>query len=320
MNGYYENLTKNQNYDIMLKRKESDSLLKFIKVSVTTAALILLTSVSAFAQTVGVVNCGALNLRSGPSTADSVIGTLYNGTVVDIMEFTNNGWSKVIYNNLNGFVATQYLSIRSTDGTSRGGSRTGVIEKNGYINTSALNFRVAPSTGADIIGAYCQNNPVYVIEDAGEGWYKTVINGVIGYTAAQYITLGQAPVVNTSKGQQIVEYAKQFLGVPYVYGGNSPSGFDCSGFTKYVMNHFGISIPRVADDQSRAGTYVSRDALMPGDVICFNNGRYNGVNHVGIYVGDGQFIHAPQPGYSIKFDTIQSGYYNDCYYNARRFY
>ena len=86
------------------------------------------------------------------------------------------------------------------------------------------------------------------------------------------------------------------------------------------MAHFGINIPRVADDQSRAGTYISRDALMPGDIICFSNGRYNGVNHVGIYVGNGQFIHAPQPGYSVQYDTILSGYYNDCYYNARRFY
>lgn len=295
-------------------------MLKFIKVSLTTAALIILTSVSAFAQNVGVVNCDALNLRSGPSTTNSVIGTLYNGTVVNITEFAGNGWSKVSYNNLTGYVATQYLTVRSSDGTSRGATRAGAIEQSGYTNVSALNFRVAPSTGADIIGSYCQNTPVYVVEDVGDGWYKASINGVTGYLAGQYITLGQAPAVYNNKGQQIVEYAKQFLGVPYVYGGNTPSGFDCSGLTKYVMAHFGINIPRVADDQSRAGTYVSRDALMPGDIICFNNGRYNGVNHVGIYVGNGQFIHAPQPGYSVKYDTILSGYYNDCYYNARRFY
>lgn len=96
-------------------------------------------------------------------------------------------------------------------------------------------------------------------------------------------------------GNQIVEYAKQFLGTPYVWGGTTPSGFDCSGFTQYVYNHFGISIPRVSEDQINCGTQVSDPAI--GDLFFPHTG------HVGIYIGDGQVIHSPKTGDVIKISN-----------------
>lgn len=99
----------------------------------------------------------------------------------------------------------------------------------------------------------------------------------------------------STKGNQIVEYAKQFLGTPYVWGGTTPDGFDCSGFTQYVYNHFGISIPRVSEDQINCGTRTDNPSA--GDLFFPHTG------HVGIYIGDGQVIHSPKTGDVIKISN-----------------
>jgi len=99
-------------------------------------------------------------------------------------------------------------------------------------------------------------------------------------------------------GQDVVEYAKQFLGISYVWGGNTPEeGFDCSGLTKYVYAHFGYNIPRLAEEQAYYGTGVSRSNIQLGDLVCYEG-------HVSIYVGDNSVIHAPQPGEVVKISNI----------------
>lgn len=103
-----------------------------------------------------------------------------------------------------------------------------------------------------------------------------------------------------SSGNDIVAFAVKFLGVSYVWGGSTPAGFDCSGFTSYVFSHFGVSLYRRAADQSRQGKAVSRDSLMPGDLVFFGKPAY----HVGIYIGDGLYIHAPETGDVVKISPI----------------
>lgn len=117
----------------------------------------------------------------------------------------------------------------------------------------------------------------------------------------------------------LVNTAAQYLGVPYVWGGSSPSGFDCSGLMQYVCNANGISIPRVADDQlhSSTGTYIgSRDQLEPGDLVFFGSDGY--ASHVGMYVGNGTFIHAPHTGDVVKYSEIDSSYYRARFLGGRR--
>ncbi len=115
----------------------------------------------------------------------------------------------------------------------------------------------------------------------------------------------------------MLDTADDYLGVPYVWGGTSPSGFDCSGFVQYVCSLNGISIPRVADDQLHGpGTYVSRAQLEPGDLVFFGSGDY--ASHVGMYVGDGMMIHAPHTGEVVQYTSIDSSYYQSRFLGGKR--
>lgn len=97
-------------------------------------------------------------------------------------------------------------------------------------------------------------------------------------------------------GATIVAYAKKLTGIPYKRGGTTTAGFDCSGFTKYVYSHFSITLPRTASSQTSKGIKVSKANLRTGDLVFFGSV----ISHVGIYVGDGKFIHSPKPGSSVK--------------------
>ncbi|QCJ41509.1 hydrolase [Bacillus sp. S3] len=111
-----------------------------------------------------------------------------------------------------------------------------------------------------------------------------------------------ANIANTDAASAVIAYAKQFLGVPYVWGGTKPSGFDCSGFTSYVYRSVGINLPRVSRDQQNFGTRISPSQVQPGDLVF----RGSPAHHVGIYIGDGKYIHAPQTGDVVKISSYDS--------------
>ena len=119
-------------------------------------------------------------------------------------------------------------------------------------------------------------------------------------------------------GKEVVHSARQHLGLPYVWGGEDPNrGFDCSGLIKFTFQEFDVNLPHRADLQFKYGEQVSRDNLAPGDVVFFATGGYP-IGHVGIYVGEGQFIHAPRRGKPVQVDSIDSGYYQRRFVGARR--
>ncbi|QSX08588.1 C40 family peptidase [Alkalibacter rhizosphaerae] len=131
--------------------------------------------------------------------------------------------------------------------------------------------------------------------------------------AARIVSTTHAAAHNGSIGSSIVAEAKRYLGVPYVRGGSTPSGFDCSGFTSYVYRQLGISIPRTSGAQARVGGYVARSDLKPGDLVAFTG-------HVGIYVGGGNFIHAPSPGKRVMISSMNTSYWRARYISGRRVY
>lgn len=116
---------------------------------------------------------------------------------------------------------------------------------------------------------------------------------------------GDIPAAGDARG--LVAFAKKFIGTPYVWGGTSPTGFDCSGFVQYVYKHMGVNLPRISADQARAGKRISFDQLRPGDLVAIDNSsRNNGADHIGIYIGNGLVINAPHPGASVQIDHLSA--------------
>lgn len=121
----------------------------------------------------------------------------------------------------------------------------------------------------------------------------------------------------SASGARLVEELRKHLGTKYVWGGEAPGGFDCSGLMQYVAKQLGITIPRTAADQAKAGKEVGKGELQPGDMVFFNTSGSR-VSHVGMYIGDGKMIHAPKTGDVVKVSSIEDSYYASKYVTARR--
>ena len=211
-----------------------------------------------------------------------------------------------------------------------------------YINGSSVYIRNEPSTDASIVISLIRNTDVTVTGENGD-WYKVKYGDFEGYIFKELLSDEQTEQTNrhmpleettnlqenveqtsnsneSSLGQEIVEYAKQYLGYPYVYGGAGSSSFDCSGFTMYVYKNFGYSLSHSARAQSKMGTYVEKENLQPGDLVFFlDYETMDDIGHCGIYIGDGNFIHASSgTGYCVKISTLLSGSYDRRYATARR--
>ena len=184
--------------------------------------------------------------------------------------------------------------------------------------------REKPTPDSDIVNFIKKDIPVFVSERI-DNFYKIEIQGIEGYIYKEQLdeeTLSEVPYTRSEAnqkpvekpveqpkylGEQIVDYAKQFLGNPYVYGGNSlTKGADCSGFTQQVMKHFGIQLQRSSRSQYASNGYkVSQDQLLPGDLVFYG---YNGyIDHVAIYAGNGQIIHASTPKTGICMSKLNYG-------------
>jgi cell wall-associated NlpC family hydrolase len=139
-------------------------------------------------------------------------------------------------------------------------------------------------------------------------------NEVVDATFSSEIVTTTAPLPDGSKASQVIGIAMQYLGIPYVWGGSSPStGFDCSGFVAYVYAQIGIYLPHHAASQFNYGVPVAREDLQPGDLVFFN-----GLGHMGMYIGGGQFIHAPHTGDVVKISGLYEDWYASTYVGARR--
>ena len=288
---------------------------KLIRIAVSAALAASMLLPNAFALYPAKVKADALYLREAPE--GNIIATLPQDTVLAVVN-NSNSWFKVVVNGREGYVSGEYLTGTLTSDFNLG---TGHI-----VCDTTVNLREQPNTSSSVL-ASLSNSTAVSVTGVYQGWYKVSCNGKNGYVHPDYITFAavqtpapaenKAPVTpdsnvvsytGTSEARaEVLEYAAQFLGTPYVYGGSSPSGFDCSDFTSYVFNNTVGSIPRVAQSQFNATTHVSREELLPGDLVFFGSSA-SSISHVGIYVGDDTFIHSPHTGDVVKYESLSGNY------------
>ena len=270
-----------------------------------------------------------LNVRSGAGTSYSKLGKLEYKEKVTVLS-TSNGWSKINYNGKTGYVDSSYLksTLPGSTNDNTNNETTGTTK---YVNTtSGLNVRSGAGTSYSKLGKLEYKEKVTVLSTSN-GWSKINYNGKTGYVDSSYLQ-STVPGSNgnnannnnntvSTKANEVIAYAKTLLGKPYVWGAQGPNSFDCSGFTYYVFkNKAGIVLPRTSSAQSKYGTYVSKSNLKAGDLVFFDtNGANDGnVSHVGMYIGNGQMIHASYGQKKIVIANFNDSYYQKAYVNARR--
>ena len=264
-----------------------------------------------------------------------------------------NGWAYITVGDIKGWVRTENIIEKEASETEQENNNNS-SQKTGYISGSSVNFREEANTSGKVISKLSRNTEVKVLSEEN-GWSKIEVNGKQGYVSSSYIadkkveTTSRSSVNRTATvaqkettkketktekeetkkdtettsskssatGSEIVSYAKKYLGSKYVYGGSTPKGFDCSGFTSYVYKHFGYSLSRTSSGQASNGRAVSKSNLQAGDIVCF--ARSSGskkIGHVGIYIGGGKFIHAANSRKGVITSKVSGdGYYFVC---ARR--
>lgn len=261
----------------------------------------------------GTVNTegSTLRVRSQADTTGSVLAQLAHGTKVEVLTAVENGWYQISVDNTTGYVSGDYLLVDETAAASLPVEAEPVYVQ---VTTSVLNVRSGPGTDHDKVGTVRSGQILQAT--AENGWYK-VDNG---YVSAEYVKEVDASAASQAgKGQEIANYALQFVGYPYVYGGSSPKGFDCSGLTSYVYSQFGYSINRTASNQLNNGYAVEKSNLQPGDLVFFRqNGSTKPASHVGVYIGNNQYVHASTPGVGVIISDLNDPYISSGYVGARR--
>lgn len=228
------------------------------------------------------VNSQSVNLRQKADKTSQVIKSLTLNTKVTVLSSTN-GWAYVDVNGTKGYIAENLLTS-----TQKETSRSGLTTRE-QANSNATKTESNSST-------------------------TSAVNTTSKSTTTSNTNITES-TTSSKSGSSVVSYAKQFLGCKYVYGGTSPSGFDCSGFTQYVYKHFGVNLNRTAAAQYSNGKSVT--SLQAGDLVMFGK---SGINHVGIYIGGNTFIHAANKSQGVRTDSMSTGYYKTNYVGARRIF
>lgn len=282
--------------------------------AVATVSLI----VGASAATITAEN---VNFRMEPSLSSSVIMSLDKGRTVGIVEQTGD-WYKATYNGYTGYINKDFIAEYDITYGSYG---------SGSINGTGVRLRTGPGLDYNILANYDTGTALTADGVSGD-WYSVKIGNQTGFVHKDYISFGTAgtktatatyTISSEAQGtvKNLLETAVSYLGTPYVYGGMSASGFDCSGFVCYVFNQYGYSLGGrscSAMYNSSVGYYVDKSELQPGDLVFFTSSTES-IGHVGIYLGDGDFIHSSSgSAYSVVISSLSADNYSRRYVGAKR--
>lgn len=251
-----------------------------------------------------------LNIRQEPSENAKLVGKLTKDAACEVLS-TENGWAHIKSGKVEGYCNTEYLYTGDA-AIERGKEAASMIA---VVNTETLKVREEPNTDSTVITLIPQEEELEVVDVMDNGWIKFLLDDEEAYVSGDYVDVEErlekaVSITELLYGQgvsdakvSLVQYAKQFIGNPYVWGGTSlTSGADCSGFTMSVFKKYGISLPHHAASQAQMGTKVSLADAQPGDLVFYaKNGR---INHVAIYIGGGQVVHASSPKTGIKISSV----------------
>lgn len=313
-------------------------LILLLTVLVSVSALIIPASAAGTVlHGIGFVNTEGLRLRSEANTSSAVVDTAHKNDCV-VLVSKEGDWYKVIYNLQEGYMHKSYIDASTCENAELG---------RGTITGSGVNLRTGPSTSHAVAAVSAKGDSCEII-GLNNGWFKVLYKDKTCYIRSDFITLTEYPYENKASentpkyfrrgtslgtslpassasavpvavtGSQILAEAQKYLGCPYTAGGASPSGFDCSGFVYYVLKQVGLSPYRTPDGQYKQGTVVAKSQLQTGDIVYFSSNSGRSITHVGIYTGNGQFIHAPNSRSVVSYSDLTSGYWSDTYYGARR--
>jgi len=284
----------------------------------------------------GTVTGGTINVRKGPGTSYAKVTTVYTGKSVTVTA-KENGWYKVSFDGTSGYIRADFVELVTeapaetpVEQTAPPAEETAPAEqpapteetpaeedakRYGVVVGGTINVRKGPGTDHAKITTVRSGKSVEILGEEN-GWYKLSFDGVTGYIRADFLMETSSEV--STVGAAVAAAAWNYLGIPYVYGGSSPSGFDCSGFTLYLFKQHGISLPHGATAQYKnCGEYVAKENLQPGDLVFFSDSSH-AIGHCAVYVGDDTIIHARSSVKSVVTNKLSSNYYTSHYVGAKR--
>ena len=240
---------------------------------------------------------GCLNVREEATTDSDIVGKMTNHDACEILA-EDGEWTQIKSGKVKGYVKSEYLIT--------GDEALAVAEEEittvATVNTTTLRVRKKPSTDSSILALVGEGEDL-VVQEEKNGWYKVEVDDQTGFISGDYVEISEklptaATITEVKYGEgvsdvrvSLVQYALQFVGNRYVWGGTSlTNGVDCSGFTMQVYAHFGISLPHHSGSQPAYGTRISASEARPGDLSFYGSG--SSIGHVAIYIGNGQIVHA----------------------------
>lgn len=252
------------------------------------------------------VESGNLNVRAVPATDGKLVGKMRKDSACEILD-TQDGWAHIKSGEVEGYVSLEFL-LTGPDARIRASQLVTTVV---VANTDGLNVREQANTDSTVLTQVLKGEELEYVETLGE-WVKVSLDGEEAYVATEFVTVEEKldtaiTMTELLYGEgvsdvrvDLVEYAKQFLGNPYVWGGTSlTNGADCSGFVMSVFKKYGINLSHSSRAQANEGTKISLSELQPGDLVFYGNSGGT-INHVAIYIGNGQVIHASSPKTGIK--------------------
>lgn len=251
------------------------------------------------------VESGNLNVRAVPSTDGKLVGKMRKDAACEILDM-QDGWAHIKSGEVEGYVSLDFL-LTGPDARIKAHQ---LVKTVAVANTDNLNVREQANTESAVITQILKGEELEYVETLGD-WVKVSVDGEEAYVSAEFVSVEEKldtaiTMTELLYGEgvsdirvDVVEYAKQFIGNPYVWGGTSlTKGADCSGFVQSVFKNFGVKLSRTSRSQANDGTKISLSELKPGDLVFYAKGGT--INHVALYIGNGQVVHASSPKSGIK--------------------